>query len=91
MWAIGVITYELYGIWSVNLIISLCGFTPFWSECLPEVFEKIMHGTVEFYSPHWEFVSTEAKDFISKLLLVKPAARMTARQAMKHPWFYSDE
>ena len=35
---------------------------------------------------YWDSVSNEGKDFIKKLLVVKPAERMAVDQAMEHPW-----
>merc|ERR1711933_301664 len=36
---------------------------------------------------HWQKISKEAKDLISKLLIKNPAQRITCENAMKHPWF----
>jgi calcium/calmodulin-dependent protein kinase I len=74
-WSVGVITYLL-----------LCGFPPFYGESLPEVFEQIMKADYDFPEPYWNEISTDAKDFISKLLVVDPKDRYTASQALKHPW-----
>jgi len=75
LWSTGVITYLL-----------LCGFPPFYGDTLPEVFEQIMKADFDFPDPYWTDVSKEAKDFISKLLVVDSKKRMTAKQAMTHPW-----
>jgi len=75
LWSIGVITYIL-----------LCGFPPFYHEELPELFEQIMSADFDFPEEYWDSVSGEGKDFIKKLLMVKPSDRMTVEQAMNHPW-----
>jgi len=75
LWSVGVITYLL-----------LCGFPPFYGESLPEVFEQIMKADFDFPDPYWTEISTEAKDLISKLLVVDPKTRYTAKQALEHPW-----
>jgi len=59
LWSVGVITYLL-----------LCGFPPFYGESLPEVFEQIMKAEFDFPEPYWNDISKEAKDLISKLLVV---------------------
>jgi calcium/calmodulin-dependent protein kinase I len=76
MWAIGVITYFL-----------LCGYTPFDRETNAEEVQAILEADYSF-SPaeYWEGISDEAKDFISRLLVVEPALRLTARRALNHVW-----
>jgi len=75
LWSVGVITYLL-----------LCGFPPFYGESLPEVFEQIMKADFDYPDPYWTDISTEAKDLISKLLVVEPKNRLSAKQALQHPW-----
>lgn len=75
MWSIGVITYIL-----------LCGFPPFYGDTIPEMFEQIMAGKFDFPNEYWGNISKDAKDFISKLLLVDSAKRLSAEDALKHPW-----
>mmetsp|Transcript_24109 Transcript_24109/g.41198 ORF Transcript_24109/g.41198 Transcript_24109/m.41198 type:complete len:289 (-) Transcript_24109:145-1011(-) len=77
MWSIGVITYIL-----------LCGFPPFFDDGsnMGELFEQIMAGEYDYPEEYWDEVSDEAKDFIDNLLLVDPAERFTASQALEHPW-----
>ena len=77
MWAAGVITY-----------IMLCGFPPFRSakKDQDELFDLIMEGDYEFLSPYWDNVSNEAKDLISKLLVVNHNERYSAEEVLSHPW-----
>ncbi len=75
IWSIGVITYVL-----------LCGFTPFYAENQRELFEQILAADYTFPDPEWTEISAEAKDFISKILVTNPAVRLTAAQALDHPW-----
>jgi len=75
LWSVGVITYLL-----------LCGFPPFYGESLPEVFEQIMKAEFDYPDPYWTEISKEAKDLISKLLVVDSKQRLTATQALAHPW-----
>jgi len=75
LWSVGVITYLL-----------LCGFPPFYGESLPEVFEQIMKAEFDFPDPYWTEISKDAKDFISKLLVVDSKKRLTATQSLQHSW-----
>jgi len=75
MWSIGVITYIL-----------LCGFPPFYGDTVPEIFEQIMEANFDYPEEYWGSVSKEAKDFINKLLVVDSDKRLTAGDALRHPW-----
>ncbi|KNC97017.1 CAMK/CAMK1 protein kinase [Spizellomyces punctatus DAOM BR117] len=77
LWSIGVLAYFL-----------LCGYTPFDYEAPSQADElqNILTGRYSFAAEYWYDVSDMAKDFIKKLLLVDPHERMTARQALAHPW-----
>jgi len=78
MWSIGVITYIL-----------LCGFPPFYGDTVPEIFEQIMEANFDYPDEYWGSVSKEAKDFINKLLVVESDKRLSANEALKHPWLSS--
>eukprot|EP00158_Paraphelidium_tribonemae_P007362 Partr_v1_DN28218_c0_g1_i1_m76471 putative calcium calmodulin-dependent protein kinase len=73
LWSLGVIAYIL-----------LCGYPPFYNEDNQELFQQIMRGEFEFDSPHWDDISLEAKDFISKLLVVDPKKRYDTKKALRH-------
>jgi len=75
LWSIGVITYIL-----------LCGFPPFYNEKLQLLFEQIMRADYSFPTDYWSHISSNAKDFIRKLLVVEPSKRMNSQQALQHPW-----
>ncbi|XP_047139567.1 calcium/calmodulin-dependent protein kinase type IV isoform X1 [Hydra vulgaris] len=76
MWAIGVITY-----------IMLCGFEPFFDERGDQaMFQKILKCDYEFVTPWWDDVSINAKDLVKKLLVLDPKKRLTAKEALAHPW-----
>lgn len=44
------------------------------------MYRQILRGKFDFPSPEWDHVSNDAKDFISKLLIVDPEKRYTAKQ-----------
>jgi len=79
MWALGVVSYCLLG-----------GYLPFDEEDIGDLFSSIKRGEYEFDEEHWGAVSTEAKNFISSLLRVNPKQRMTAHEALDHPWLHVD-
>ncbi|KAM4565268.1 calcium/calmodulin-dependent protein kinase type II delta 1 chain isoform 2-T2 [Fundulus diaphanus] len=75
MWACGVILYIL-----------LVGYPPFWDEDQHRLYQQIKAGAYDFPSPEWDTVTPEAKDLINKMLTINPAKRITAADALKHPW-----
>ncbi|XP_052457193.1 calcium/calmodulin-dependent protein kinase type II delta 1 chain isoform X5 [Carassius gibelio] len=75
MWACGVILYIL-----------LVGYPPFWDEDQHRLYQQIKAGAYDFPSPEWDTVTPEAKDLINKMLTLNPAKRITAAEALKHPW-----
>ncbi|KAA6391415.1 MAG: putative Calcium/calmodulin-dependent protein kinase type 1 [Streblomastix strix] len=76
-------------LWSLGVImfVLLCGFPPFFDENDMKLYEKIQKGKYEFVSPYWDPISKQAKDLISRLLIVDPKKRYTVNQALQHPWF----
>lgn len=40
----------------------------------------------QYPSPEWDTVTVEAKNLINSMLTVNPAKRITASEALKHPW-----
>ena len=50
------------------------------------VVERIKEARYSFYNEQFDQVSQEAKDFISALLQKSPEFRMTAANALLHPW-----
>jgi calcium-dependent protein kinase len=50
------------------------------------VLQAVRKGKYTLSGPKWEHISEDSKDFIRHLLVYNPAKRMTAEQALKHPW-----
>ncbi|KAJ0971007.1 hypothetical protein J5N97_018966 [Dioscorea zingiberensis] len=74
-WSIGVITYIL-----------LCGRRPFWDRTEDGIFKEVLRNKPDFRKKPWPSISNSAKDFVQKLLVKDPRARLTAAQALSHPW-----
>ncbi|XP_030514533.1 calcium-dependent protein kinase 18-like [Rhodamnia argentea] len=75
VWSIGVITYIL-----------LCGRRPFWDKTEDGIFKEVLKSKPDFRRKPWPSISSSAKDFVKKLLVKDPRARLTAAQALSHPW-----
>ena len=58
----------------------LCGYHPFPQHDDVLLRQNTLRGVFDFKGDSWADKSEEAKDFISRLLCVDPAQRMTARQ-----------
>ena len=80
-------------LWSVGVVlyILLCGFPPFYGDNDAQMFKRIKTGQFKFLSPYWDDISMDAKDFVSKLLVVDVKGRMSAKEAAKHRWISDSE
>lgn len=76
MWSIGVIAYIL-----------LCGSRPFWARTESGIFRAVLKSEPSFDETPWPSLSDDAKDFTKQLLNKDYRKRMTAVQALCHPWF----
>jgi serine/threonine protein kinase len=87
-WSLGVMLFEF-----------LSGEFPFTKSIkanlqdfnINELFDEIKSGKYEF-NENWAEISPEAKDLVSKLLIVDPKKRYSMTQAKDHPWLqkYTD-
>lgn len=78
-------------LWSVGVImyILLCGYPPFWGNTEKDIFQRIKLGKFDYPKEEWSKISDSAKQLIERLLDVNPATRITAVDALKHPWLES--
>ncbi|XP_044983814.1 calcium-dependent protein kinase 4-like [Hordeum vulgare subsp. vulgare] len=75
VWSIGVINYIL-----------LCGRHPFWDKTEDGIFKEVLRNKPDFRKRPWPSTTSSAKDFVKKLLVKNPRARLTVAQALSHPW-----
>lgn len=76
LWSCGVIMYVL-----------LSGLCPFQGKTDVETLQNVRRGNYAFQGPLWEQVSEDAKDLVRKLLKYNSPERLTAQEALAHPWF----
>ncbi|BGP52431.1 Calcium/calmodulin-dependent protein kinase type I [Rhodotorula kratochvilovae] len=76
IWAVGVVTYFL-----------LCGYTPFDRDNQVDEIQAICGADYAFEpEEYWVGVSDTARDFIRHCLVIDQTQRLTAAQALAHPW-----
>ena len=80
LWSIGVIMYIL-----------LTGSPPFNGENEDEILKSVLIGKYDTTLDTYQTLSNNAKDLITKLLRFNPAERITAKDALLHPWFKTGE
>lgn len=74
-------------VWALGcvLYILFVGFRPFQTR------DDIKHGYFRFSHARWKRVSVQAKDLITKMLVVDPEKRFTVEQCLAHPWMQKQE
>jgi calcium-dependent protein kinase len=80
LWSLGMVSYLL-----------LSGKMPFWGGAMGGippfmVMQEILGGDIKFDDDVWAGISEDAIDFVGKLLDRDFNTRMTAEQALQHPW-----
>lgn len=79
---------EKCDVWSVGVIlyILLSGRPPFDGSDDREIVKNVKVGNYSFSGSEWKNISREAIDFIKKMLTYDPNNRITAEEALHHPW-----
>lgn len=79
MWSVGVICYVL-----------LSGLSPFMGGTDVETMANVTIAKYDFDDEAFLEISDLAKDFIQKLLLKDLKARLSAAEALNHPWLHTE-
>eukprot|EP00201_Polytomella_parva_P020986 CAMPEP_0175046448 /NCGR_PEP_ID=MMETSP0052_2-20121109/5039_1 /TAXON_ID=51329 ORGANISM="Polytomella parva, Strain SAG 63-3" /NCGR_SAMPLE_ID=MMETSP0052_2 /ASSEMBLY_ACC=CAM_ASM_000194 /LENGTH=210 /DNA_ID=CAMNT_0016310201 /DNA_START=522 /DNA_END=1154 /DNA_ORIENTATION=+ len=78
LWSTGMLAYQL-----------LTGRFPFWrdvrKQSLNDVWSAILSDEIDWQAPELKPLSSEAIDFLTKLLCRDPQSRPSAAEALKHP------
>ena len=80
LWSIGVILYIL-----------LTGRPPFDGNDDDEILENVKKGVYDKWAYPFPLLSPHAKDLIFNLLQYDPKKRLSAEEALDHPWFKTAE
>jgi len=80
---------EKCDIWSCGVImyILLSGRPPFGGDSDKEIMDKVAKGEYDLESSPFDTLSSSGKDLINKLLIMDPKKRISAQEALSHPWF----
>ena len=70
--------------------ILLSGTPPFYDEDNFQLFEQIKNCQYDFEDDTWKYVSEQAKQFVSQILVSNPKERMNLEQMKEHPWMKLD-
>ncbi|KMZ97532.1 hypothetical protein PVNG_03966 [Plasmodium vivax North Korean] len=78
-------------IWALGVMVffMLTGKYPFEGKNTPKVVDEILNKNINWKSKEFSSLSVEAVDFLKKLLERNEKKRLTAYQALNHPWIKS--
>lgn len=75
MWSCGVILY-----------LMLSGTVPFDGHNAKKILAKVKRAKYSLDGRHWDSVSSQAKDLVARLMQPDPDSRLSAEEALAHPW-----
>jgi calcium-dependent protein kinase len=80
---------EKCDIWSCGVImyIMLTGTPPFNGRNDNEILMKVQEGIVDYELEQLKYISESATSLIKLMLTYDPKKRISAQQALEHPWF----
>lgn len=79
---------EKVDVWSAGVIlyVMLAGVPPFYGDSAAEIFEAVLRGNLRFPTRIFRTVSPAAKDLLRKMICKDVSRRLSAEQALRHPW-----
>jgi len=75
LWSLGVLLYVI-----------LSGCSPFSADEEELLLKQVAEARYEFFENEWKNISADAKDIITRLLVVDPKKRMTMTELLEHAW-----
>ena len=71
----------------IILYVMLTGRPAFPGANIHDILMKNKHCDISFPPKYWDRISAEAKDLVHLLVHKDPRQRISASEALKHPWF----
>jgi len=91
-----IIREERYGnkvdVWSAGVVayVLITGKPPFVGKDKADVYREIKTKELDYSIPEFKYISENCIDFLKNTLLKNPDMRISAQEALAHPWLASE-